>query len=169
MRSWLAGWGEWKVTFTPARRSNDHLLAILTLPHDPTGIIRAILCRIAELPEPDRTALTQFLLISRLKRLGPSIQPEAKAMPIFYDILDDEVFGPKIREGKEQGFKQGLTEGRLEGRTEEARHITRLLLRVRFGPLSAAVERHLAALSQTELEALVPKILSAKEIAELFF
>jgi hypothetical protein len=53
----------------------DNLLAILTSLHDPTGTIRAILRRIAELPEPDRaTALTQFLLISRLRRLGPSIQ-----------------------------------------------------------------------------------------------
>ena len=137
----------------------DNLLAILTNLRDPTGTIREILKRIAALPELERKdTFTQFLIISGLRRLEVAIEETAKTMSLaeIDAMLYEQVFGPKIRLGVEQGLQQG------------SYNTVKILLETRFGQLSPILEQKLTALSASELEALIPRSLNAVSISELF-
>ena len=133
----------------------DNLLAILTNLRDPTGTIREILKRIAALPEQERKdTFTQFLIISGLRRLEVAIEETAKTMSLaeIDAMLYEQVFGPKIRLGLQQGSYNAV----------------KILLETRFGQLSPILEQKLTALSASELEALIPRSLNAVSISELF-
>jgi predicted transposase YdaD len=135
--------------------------------------IRQILGRIAKLEEPARrAALAQFLIISGLRRLSPSVEEEAEKMPILNDIMDHEVIGPAIRKGLQQGLEQGLKEGRQEGRKEGlkegSQNILRRLLERRFGPLPESVGKRLVESSAAELEEISIRIFEADALEHLF-
>jgi len=131
----------------------DNLLAILTRLRDQTGTVRQILPRIADLDEPERrSAFAQFLIISGLRRLAPVVKEEAAKMPILNDIMDHEVIGPAIRQGRQ------------EGRSE----ILKRLLEMRFGSLPAWVEPRLSALSVSELDDLLVRVFDVTRLEELF-
>jgi predicted transposase YdaD len=93
-------------------------------------------------------------------------------MPILNDIMDHEVIGPAIRqgrrEGKAEGRVEGKAEGKLEGKIEEAAALAQRQLTARFGPLSPKARRSLAKLTLPELEDLAIRLLTAKDISELF-
>lgn len=131
----------------------DNLLAILTRLRDQAGTVRQILRRIADLEEPERrSAFAQFLIISGLRRLAPVVKEEAAKMPILNDIMDHEVIGPAIRQGRQ------------EGRSE----ILKRLLEMRFGSLPAWVEPRLSALSVSELDDLLVRVFDVTRVEELF-
>ncbi|HMF76711.1 MAG TPA: DUF4351 domain-containing protein [Bryobacteraceae bacterium] len=139
----------------------DNLLAILTRLEDRARAIRQILTRIASLEEPARrAAFAQFLIISGMRRLAHAIQEEAQKMPILNDILEHEVIGPAILQGR----KEGMQEGRQEGRKE----LLRRILEKRFGQIPGWVETRLATLSAAELDELAERVLDASRWGELF-
>ena len=89
-------------------------------------------------------------------------------MPILNDIMDHEVIGPAIRQGRREGKAEGKAEGKLEGKIEEAAALAERQLTARFGPLSPKTKRSLAKLTLPELEDLAIRLLTAKDISELF-
>ncbi len=81
-------------------------------------------------------------------------------MPLLDDIMDNNVFGPVIRQSMEKGLEKG--------RREEGTLILRRLVAKRFGPLPAWAEERLANLSVSELEDLSLRVLDAQNINEMF-
>jgi hypothetical protein len=77
-------------------------------------------------------------------------------MPILTDIMDHEVLGPAIRQGRQ--------EGRQEGRQD----VLRRQLQKRFGQIPAWVETRLTGLSAAGLDDLAVRILDASGLEELF-
>jgi predicted transposase YdaD len=139
----------------------DNLLAILTRLQDRAATVRQILGRIAKLEEPARrAAFARFLIISGLRRLAAAVKEEAQKMPILNDILDHEVIGPAILQGRQEGRQEGRREGRHEmlGR----------LLEKRFGPIPAWVEPRLANLSAAELDSVAVRVFDISHLEELF-
>lgn len=85
-------------------------------------------------------------------------------MPVLDDIMDHDLLGPAIRQGREAGRE----EGREEGRREEGLSILRRLLAKRFGTLPNWLDERLSKLSTAEVGELSPRVLDAKSIEELF-
>jgi predicted transposase YdaD len=149
-------------------RIEDNLVAILMRLPDQEFTIRQILGRIAKLEEPARSAaFAQFLIISGLRRLVPSVEEEAEKMPILNDIMDHQVIGPAIRKGLQQGLQQGRQEGLKEGLLR-SQNILRQLLERRFGPLPEWVGKRVAESSAAELEEITISVLDAKDLEHLF-
>jgi hypothetical protein len=92
------------------------------------------------------------MILAGLRELEDSIREEAKQMPILNDIMDHKVFGPLIRQGRQEGE---LT-------------ILRGQLGKRFGTMPAWVDDRLAELSTAELEDLSLRLFDAKSLDELF-
>jgi predicted transposase YdaD len=137
--------------------SSDSILAILTKNGDRRATIQRILQRVATLETGRRDdALKKLMILAGLRELEDSIRAEVKNMPILNDIMEHKVFGPLIRQGRQ--------EGRLEGEL----NILRRLLAKRFGTLSAGIEERLSKLSTTEMEELSVRVFDAKTIDELF-
>jgi predicted transposase YdaD len=110
-------------------RIEDNVLAILTRLQNQAAAVRQILERIADLePRQRRNALAQLLVISELRDLANLVQEETRKMPILDDIMDHDVLGPVLRQG------------RKEGSEETARRIIRPLLQQRFGSVPDWVE-----------------------------
>jgi Domain of unknown function (DUF4351) len=97
-------------------------------------------------------ALERLLILAGLRRrLGQTVEEEARKMPILNDILDHEVIGRE--------FKKGRQEGELA--------IIRRLIEKRFGSVPSWAEERLAARTTPELEELSVRILDAKSLEEL--
>ena len=81
-------------------------------------------------------------------------------MPILNDIMDNEVVGPLLR--------QGRAEGRLEGRVEG--QVEMLLGRAgkRFGRVPADIAQRIAALKPAQLKRMALRLLDANRIEDLF-
>lgn len=73
-------------------------------------------------------------------------------MPVLNDILDHEVIGPAI----------------LQGRREGQQEVLRRILEKRFGQISRWVDSRLLSLSAAELDDLAVRILDASGLEELF-
>ena len=80
-------------------------------------------------------------------------------MPVFIDILENEVLGPRIKKGIEEGRQEGLKEGELK--------VLRRLIEKRFGAIPAWVEDRLAGRSTAELEDLSVRMLDAQSLEDL--
>ena len=136
-----------------SERMEDNFLAILTPLEDRRRAIRQILGRIAGLEEHTRQdALSHFLIISGVRALEETIREEAHNMPILYDIMDHKVFGPLIRQGRQEGQQEML----------------RSQLEKRFGPVPSRVKERLAKMSGPELDELALNLLDASKLEELF-
>ena len=81
-------------------------------------------------------------------------------MPIHYDIRDHQVFGPMMR--------QERAEGEMAGRRQEAVSLLERQMTARFGTLSTTTTRRLAKLTLPELEDLAIRVVTAKNVNELF-
>jgi hypothetical protein len=77
-------------------------------------------------------------------------------MPILNDIMDNEVVGPLLR--------QGRAEGRVEGQVE----ILLSLIEKRFGKIPPAVSQRVAALKPAQLKRVGLRLLDAHRIEDLF-
>ncbi len=143
----------------------DNLLAILARLQDQAATVRQILMRIATLQEAERrVALAQFLIISGLRRLGKTIQEEVQSMPILNDILDHDLLGPAILQGREEGLQKGRQEGRQEGRHEMVLH----LIEKRFGPVPARIDARLRKLPAAELDDIAVRLFQVTSIEKIF-
>ena len=80
-------------------------------------------------------------------------------MPVYIDILENEVLGRE--------FKKGLQEGRQEGRQEGELRILRKQLETRFGTLPSWAEQRLAEASTERLEELATRLLNAGSLEDL--
>ena len=97
-------------------------------------------------------AFSRLIILAGLRKLGDSIRTEVKHMPILDDIMDHDVIGPAIR----------------QGRREEVLKILCSLVAKRFGPLPDSLDERLTNLSITDLEELSLRVLDARGIDELF-
>jgi hypothetical protein len=76
----------------------DNVLAVLTRLSEQLKVVRRILERIAAgQPEKRDQALSELLILARLRRLSGDLKREVEKMPILLDmmddIMDDEVLG----------------------------------------------------------------------------
>ena len=151
----------------------DNVMAILTNLRDRKAAVRQVLSRIGELSREQRdAALSEFLILSGLRKLETVIVEEVQQMPILTDILDHEILGPAIREGRERGIQEGrergIQEGRERGIQEGERSVLRRLIQKRFGEMPDWAEERLTQLSVPELEELSLRVLEARDIREFF-
>jgi predicted transposase YdaD len=155
----------------------DVVIAVLTRLRDRKAAVRRILSRIAQLTGEERsTAFAQLLILSGLRGLEVAITEEAQHMPVLNNILDHQVIGPAIKQGRQEGLQEGLQQGRQEGRQEGLQQgqqqgalaVLRKQIEKRFGSLPASMEEHLAALTEPELETVSIRVLDAKSIDDLF-
>ncbi len=156
-------------TFLQSNHPADAVLAILGRSADRLENIRRILERIAKMRGSARKiAFSKLMILAGFRQLAGVVEREAKQMPILNDIMDHEVIGPAIRQGRREGKAEGKAEGKLEGKIEEAAALAERQLTARFGPLSPKTKRSLAKLTLPELEDLAIRLLTAKDISELF-
>jgi hypothetical protein len=134
-------------------RIEDNLMAILARLENRTETIQRILERIASLEKPKRRdALAKLLIISGIRTLEETIKEEALKMPILNDIMDNKVFGPVIRQGRQEG-RQAMLRRQLEKR---------------FGPMPQWVEKRLASLNIDDLDEVAIRVLDASSFEDLF-
>ena len=154
----------------------DNVIAILARLRDHREAVRKIVARIADLVPAEReAALSQLLILAGLRRLARTVEEEIQRMPVFIDILENEVLGPRIKkgieegrqEGRQEGLKEGLKEGRQEGLKEGELKVLRRLIEKRFGAIPAWVEDRLAGRSTAELEDLSVRMLDAQSLEDL--
>jgi predicted transposase YdaD len=88
-------------------------------------------------------------------------------MPVYIDILENEILGPAFRSGLEKGLEEGKAEGKLEGKLEGELQILRRLIERRFGPVPEWANDQLAARPVGELEELSVRVLDAISIEDL--
>ncbi len=80
-------------------------------------------------------------------------------MPILDDIMDHDVLGPVLRQGREEGRREA---------EEAARRISRRWIERRFGGVPARVDTRLGSLSADELEVLNDRLPDVSDIKDLF-
>lgn len=131
----------------------DSILAILTKNRDRRETIRRILEKIATLEVGRRDeAFKKLMILAGLRKIAASVRREVTQMPILDDIMDHDVFGPLIRQGRQEG---------------ELNILRRMLIK-RFGVLPAGIEEKLSKLSTTEMEELSVRVFDVKNLNELF-
>jgi hypothetical protein len=131
----------------------DNVLAVLTRLSEQPKVVRRILERIeAGSPEERDQALSELLILARLRRLSGEVIQEAEKMPITEDIMDHDVIGPLLRKG------------RVEGQVE----ILLSQIRKRFGRVPPAVSQRIAALKSAQLKRVGLRLLDAQRIEDLF-
>ena len=79
-------------------------------------------------------------------------------MPILDDIMDHDLFGPAIRQGREEGREEGL---------RHERHILTRQMVARFGPVPTWVKERLNSLSSSEIEEIAIRLLDASSLEDL--
>ena len=126
-----------------------NLIALLTRLGNQPDTMRRILERIAEgSVESREQAMAELLILAGLRKRVAEVREEAKKMPILNDIMDHEVIGPAIRQG------------RME--------ILLALIDKRFGKLSPRIHERLDALTYEELKAAGLRLLDAERIEDIF-
>ena len=148
-----------------ANRLSANLLALLTGLQDKIGALRRIVAKIAALEVGARErAVRLLLLICGMRKLEIAAQQEMEKMPVDFDIMEHEVFGPLIRKGQAEGRVEGRAEGRLQGERE----LLRRQLERRFGPLPGWACEKLDSADERMLERLAVEVLDARSLEELF-
>jgi flagellar biosynthesis/type III secretory pathway protein FliH len=89
-------------------------------------------------------------------------------MPILDDIMDHDLLGPAIRQGREEGREQGREQGREEGLHEGELRLLRFQIQKRFGTIPACASQRLETFTSSELEQLALKLFNAETIEDLF-
>ena len=131
----------------------DNVLAVLTSLSERPKVVRRILERIAAGRPVERDqALAELFIVAGLRKMEGEARREARKMPILNDIMDNEVIGPLIR--------QGRAEGQLE--------IVLSMIEKRFGRVTPAVSQRIAALKPAQLKRVALRLLDARRIEDLF-
>ena len=137
-------------------RIEDNVIAILMRFSDQIQAIRRILARIAEgEPAKRSAAMTELMLLAGLRKMGDIIKHEVQQMPILNDIMDHEVFGPLI------------LQGRTEGRTEAEKELTLRLLAQRFGPLPGWARNRVESMPASQISLIALRVLDAANLEDL--
>jgi len=143
-----------------SQETGDNVIAILARLRDHEAAIRTIVARLIGLPEAERkAALSQLIMLAGLRHLGKTLETEIRKMPVYIDILENEILGP--------AFKRGLEEGELKGKLEGKLEILRRLIEKRFGPIPEWAHERLAARSAAELEEVSVRILDVASVEDL--
>jgi hypothetical protein len=138
-----------------------NILSILAGSKDRTAAIRRIIMRIAGMEEAGREdALKKLLILAGMRKLAVVVEEESRKMPITFDIMDNDVLGPAIRKGIDQGLKEGRQEGEM--------HILAIQLEKRFGPLPNWATEKLANSSTEDVERLAVRLLESTSLEDLF-
>jgi hypothetical protein len=131
----------------------DNVIVLLTRLGERAETIGRILERIAAGPEAERSqAMAELLIVACLRKLDRTVREEAKKMPILNDIMDSEVFGPLLR--------QGRSEGQVE--------LILSMAETRFGSVPDRYRARLEALPPAELKAAGLRLMDAQRIEDLF-
>jgi hypothetical protein len=131
----------------------DNIVAIPARLRDPRAAVRRVVDRIAMLPPADREeALARLAILVGLRKLGEVLEEEVARMPITEDIMEHDLFGPRLR--------KAMAEGELT--------LLRRQIEKRFGPIPAWAEGRLSALSPPQLEDLGERLLDAASVEQLF-
>jgi len=137
------------------------VLAFLARCDDTGERVRAILARLASLPEPmRRDTAAQLLVLSGLRGAAAVVLKEIRAMPIRIEIEEN----PFLHEL----FLKGLSEGEARG---EARGKGEALLRLterRFGPLSREQRERIGQADLATLETWLDRVFEAPDLAVMF-
>jgi predicted transposase YdaD len=130
----------------------DAVLAFLARCDDIVARTRAVLARLASLPEPAwRDATAQLLVLSGLRGAADVVLKEIKTMPIQIEIEDNPFLRDLFLKAEALAEARGKSEGKAEGKSEgKAEALLRLLER-RFGPLAPG---HLQRIRQADLATL---------------
>jgi len=135
----------------------DNVIAILARYSNKMETIGRILSRIAKLEKSEaERVFSKLAIIAGLRRLEDTVKKEARQLPILDDIMDHQIIGPAIR--------QGRSEGRIEGTLD----ILREQITDRFGAPSPETEERLAKMSVAELKGLGVRLMHVKSLTELF-
>src|ERR1039457_1236016 len=138
----------------------DNVIAILARLRDHKEAVHKIVQRIAGLAAAEREkALAQLFILAGLRRLGKTVEQEARNMPIRTSILEHDVLGPLFMKGRQEGRREGRKEGELA--------VLRRLIEKRFGALPGWASDKLTALPASELDDLSERVLDAKSVEEL--
>jgi len=130
----------------------DNVIAILAKAEDVGSTVRRVLGRIAASdPAGRERALAELSILAGLRKLEPVISREVGRMPILDDIMDHELFGPKIR----------------QGRVEGERTLVLRLMEKRFGPLEARLRERIESMDVGAVEDLGLRLLDAKNLRDL--
>ena len=136
---------------------SDNVIAILTRLGSEPGAVRKILERIADGPEAERAeALTEVSILAGLRKLDEQVERETRKMPIHESIMNNSIFGPRI--------KQGLEQGRIEGQRE----VLLGLIKKKFGAVAPRIRKRVASLDADHLKAATLTILDAQKPEDLF-
>jgi hypothetical protein len=126
----------------------DNVIAILARLRDHKEAVRKIVSKIAGLAVPEReAALSQLVVLSGLRSLGQTLEREIRKMPVYIDILENEILGP--------AYKRGMLK------------TLRLQIEKRFGPIPGWAEERLANWPAHDLEELAVRMLDAESLEDL--
>jgi hypothetical protein len=136
-----------------SRNLGDNVIALLTRLGNQPETMRRILERIAEGSAENREqAMAELSILAGLRKREGEFREEAKKMPILNDIMDHEIIGPAIRQGRAEGWIEILLSQ----------------MEKRFGSVSPQVRERLATLKPEELKAASLRLLDAERIDDLF-
>jgi hypothetical protein len=126
----------------------DNVIALLARLRDHREAIRRIVARIAGLAAAEReNALGQLLILAGLRHFEGTVEEEARKMPVFIDILENQVLGREFKRGE-------LT-------------VLRRQIEKRFGTIPSWAEERLTSRSPAELEELSVRIFDVQSMEDL--
>ncbi len=135
---------------------SDNILAVLTRTNDRIGTIRRILGKISRLaPGRREDAVRKLLILSGMRGFETVVIEERIRMPVTFDIMDNKVLGPAIRQGIAQGIEQ------------RSREVLRAFLQKRFGALPEWAERTVATCTSDQALELALRTLDAPTIEKV--
>jgi hypothetical protein len=138
----------------------DNIIAILARLQDDRESVKRILEHIAESDPATRgLALKELTMLAGLRKLESVIGQETRKMPILDDIMDHDLFGPAIRQGREEGVEEGVEKGE--------RKLLMIVIEQRFGPVPDWAIKRIDSLTEPELERASRRLLSVCSLEEL--
>jgi predicted transposase YdaD len=149
----------------------DNVIAILTRLRDRRSAVHEIVQKVSELEEDARLFyLRALFVIAGLRGLEGAVEEEARKVPMYIDILENEVLGREfkkgLQQGRQEGVQEGVQQGVQQGRQEGELALLRRMIEARFGALPKWVEERLADRSAAEIEELGVRLLKAESLEE---
>jgi len=136
----------------------DNEWALLTKT-DPERVMRVVLDKLARLdPSEQGLASATFVLIGGI--IGMAAEITRRIQNEMIDVMENEVLGPAIR--------QGLEQGRVEGRSEGMALLLESQLQKRFGSLPPTLKERLFAAPPAALAIWSLRVLDASSLEEVF-
>ena len=133
-------------------RVEENVIAVLMRLGNKIEAVRRILARIEAAEPVERgAALEELTILGGLRKLGAVLKREIKQMPILDSMMDHDLFGPLLRQGRAEGER--LVVLRQIGR--------------RFGQVPEWAKQRIDSLSASDLEEVELRLLEAGSLEEL--